>query len=267
VPGGWARIEDLEVGSLVLSRDEWDPAGAVEPKVVEEVFKRFSAVWELRAGGRVIGTTSEHPFYARERGWVACRELAVGDALLCEDGTWVGVEGVRDTGRWEPVYNLRVADHHTYFVGTEEWGFSVWAHNAYQSLPGADASFTTLGHTLARRAKDLYRQVAVKRAVSLAVTTVMIDGQMKEAVAINGGAPALDVQRIAAIVASAGGIFIHPANREVHAEEALYELYHNTPGFTAIGVSHWKGPCDTRCIPYFNGVNFHNIWWDDSFVR
>jgi len=131
VPGGWAAIEDLEVGSVVLSRDEHDPAGAVEPKLVEEVFKRFSAVWELRAGGRVIGTTSEHPFYARERGWVACRELAVGDALLCEDGTWVGVEGVRDTGRWEPVYNLRVADHHTYFVGQEEWGFCVWAHNAY----------------------------------------------------------------------------------------------------------------------------------------
>ena len=54
VPGGWAAIEDLEVGSVVLSRDEHDPAGAVEPKLVEEVFKRFSAVWELRAGGRVM---------------------------------------------------------------------------------------------------------------------------------------------------------------------------------------------------------------------
>ncbi len=28
------------------------------------------------------------------------------------------------------MYNVRVADHHTYFVGTDEWGFSVWAHNA-----------------------------------------------------------------------------------------------------------------------------------------
>jgi hypothetical protein len=28
------------------------------------------------------------------------------------------------------VYNLRVADFHTYFVGCDEWGFSVWAHNA-----------------------------------------------------------------------------------------------------------------------------------------
>src|SRR5262249_23944282 len=34
-------------------------------------------------------------------------------------------------GEWVPVYNVRVADFHTYFVGCEEWGFSVWAHNAY----------------------------------------------------------------------------------------------------------------------------------------
>src|SRR5262249_51445608 len=26
-------------------------------------------------------------------------------------------------------YNLRIADHHTYFVGARDWGFSVWAHN------------------------------------------------------------------------------------------------------------------------------------------
>jgi hypothetical protein len=24
------------------------------------------------------------------------------------------------------------SDHHTYFVGGEDWGFSVWAHNEYQ---------------------------------------------------------------------------------------------------------------------------------------
>src|SRR5581483_3096131 len=32
---------------------------------------------------------------------------------------------------WETVYNLRVADYHTYFVGAPEWGFAVWAHNEY----------------------------------------------------------------------------------------------------------------------------------------
>jgi hypothetical protein len=28
------------------------------------------------------------------------------------------------------VYNLRVAQDHTYFVGHDDWGFSVWVHNA-----------------------------------------------------------------------------------------------------------------------------------------
>jgi hypothetical protein len=43
----------------------------------------------------------------------------------------VTVDGVKETGTWETVYNLRIADYHTYFVGCDEWGFSVWAHNAY----------------------------------------------------------------------------------------------------------------------------------------
>ena len=37
---------------------------------------------------------------------------------------------MRDTGREEVVYNGRVAEYHTYFVGDEGWGFSVWAHNS-----------------------------------------------------------------------------------------------------------------------------------------
>jgi hypothetical protein len=36
---------------------------------------------------------------------------------------------VRDSGEDAPVYNLRIADYHTYFVGADDWGFSVWAHN------------------------------------------------------------------------------------------------------------------------------------------
>jgi hypothetical protein len=42
----------------------------------------------------------------------------------------VQVNNVEHTGVWAKLYNLRVADHHTYFVGKPEWGFAVWAHNA-----------------------------------------------------------------------------------------------------------------------------------------
>jgi hypothetical protein len=84
----------------------------------------------VAVGGRVLGTTAEHPFWVRGRGWVAASQLRAGDALRSPDGQWVAVEGVRDTGREEVVYNGRVAEYHTYFVGCEGWGFSVWAHNS-----------------------------------------------------------------------------------------------------------------------------------------
>ena len=43
----------------------------------------------------------------------------------------MAVAEVFDTGTYEPVYNLRVAEYHTYFVGADGWGFAVWAHNLY----------------------------------------------------------------------------------------------------------------------------------------
>lgn len=42
---------------------------------------------------------------------------------------------ILDIGRYfrpplHVVYNMRVEEYHTYFVGSAEWGFSVWVHNA-----------------------------------------------------------------------------------------------------------------------------------------
>lgn len=50
--------------------------------------------------------------------------------LSSHDGRWIAVEDLFDTGEYETVYNLRVSDYHTYFVGSLEWGFTVWSHNA-----------------------------------------------------------------------------------------------------------------------------------------
>ena len=75
--------------------------------------------------GALIRTTPEHPFFEQSRGWVAAEELTVGDVIRT-DGGWTTVEDLLDTGEYEKVYNLRVADYHTYFVGCDEWDFSVW---------------------------------------------------------------------------------------------------------------------------------------------
>jgi hypothetical protein len=63
-------------------------------------------------------------------GWIEAWKLTSGTQVLCADGSTVTLEAIVDTGEWLPVFNLRIADHHTYFVGDEAWGFSVWSHNA-----------------------------------------------------------------------------------------------------------------------------------------
>ena len=102
----------------------------MEVKTVEEVFENYARVLHLHVGSQVIRTVGEHPFYVRGKGWIAARELEPGDLLRSHDGQWVAVGKVYDNGEEEKVYNLRVADYHTYFVGSREWGFSVSAHNA-----------------------------------------------------------------------------------------------------------------------------------------
>ena len=72
-----------------------------------------------------------HPFYVPAReAFVPARELQVGDQLISHDGQLLRIDAIQSTLQIATVYNLRVADYHTYFVGCDEWGWSVWAHNA-----------------------------------------------------------------------------------------------------------------------------------------
>jgi hypothetical protein len=113
-----------------LSRHDDDPKGPLQWKKVEELFKRFGDLLHLHIAGQLIKTTGEHPFYVYDKGWIAAAALQPGDLLSSHDGQWVPVDEVFDTGEDDAVYNLRVAEYHTYFVSGDGWGFSVWAHNA-----------------------------------------------------------------------------------------------------------------------------------------
>lgn len=102
----------------------------------------MAPVLELHVGGRRIETTAEHPFYVFGEGWVRAQELQPGDGLLGLDDAVTVVDDVAKTERTATVYNLRVADDHTYFVGARDWGFSIWVHNAYIVRPATDGSGT-----------------------------------------------------------------------------------------------------------------------------
>jgi hypothetical protein len=133
---GWKRSDEITIDDEVLSRDEHDPAGPLAWKRVEETFERVGMVYELEVtGGRVIPTTAEHPFYVVGKGWTAAGELRPGDQLIgLKPPEYVTVTALRSTGRLDKLYNLGVADYHTYCVGDDDWAFAVWAHNADYGL-------------------------------------------------------------------------------------------------------------------------------------
>jgi hypothetical protein len=133
-PRGSIAIDRLRKGDLVQSRSQFDPEGPVAARAVEEVFVREAPLWSLRVRGQEIHTTAEHPFYVAGRGWQCVAELRVGELLCSHDGQTVRVDAVFKTATYAKVYNVRVAEYHTYFVGTPGWGFSVWAHNAEYSI-------------------------------------------------------------------------------------------------------------------------------------
>jgi len=134
--GGAVRADQVTVGTRLLSRDEYDVEGAVEAREVEAVFAREALVTALDAGGRRVRSTAEHPFFVRGKGWTPLNQIKAGDHIATEAGDWVTVDAVAETGEWHPVYNFRVAGHHTYFVGNEEWGWALWAHNRYSKEAG-----------------------------------------------------------------------------------------------------------------------------------
>ena len=92
----------------------------------------------MHVNGQLIRTTANHPFYVHGKGWVECQLLNRNDLLCSDDGKFVEVESVIDSGDEDIVYNCRVSEYHTYYVSVESCGFSIWAHNANcasQSLP------------------------------------------------------------------------------------------------------------------------------------
>jgi len=128
---GSQAIETIQPGDLVWCRDDDDLSAPLQLKPVEQVFERWARVLEVHLpGGVSIGTTAEHPLWVVGKGWVWAGDLVPGDHLLGEDGQEVAVENITQTEQYEKVYNLRVADSHTYLVGSDGWGFSVWVHSA-----------------------------------------------------------------------------------------------------------------------------------------
>ena len=71
--------------------------------------------------GEVIETTPEHPFYTAEGEWVPAGELKPGGEVRKVDGTFGVIRAMVFVSAPQAMYNLTVANAHTFFVGQGQW--------------------------------------------------------------------------------------------------------------------------------------------------
>jgi hypothetical protein len=128
-PEGSRMIETIRPGDWVMAAPDDDPHADPVPRQVEEIFENYLPTLDLHVNGRIIRTTAEHPFWVRGHGWVDAQQLEPGDLLRTHDGGWVEVRRIAGPMPPAPVYNMCVAEYHTYFAGHAVWGFAVWSHN------------------------------------------------------------------------------------------------------------------------------------------
>jgi hypothetical protein len=148
------------------------------------VFVRWGRILNLHVGGQVIQTTQLHPFWVYSKGWVEAGQLQIGDLLVGHDGQRLRVEDLLDTEEYATVYNVRVADHHTYFVGRSDWGVSVWAHNACQ-VSGKVTPAMTEQYGIKEVAAEAYAAAETRKLPHLAkVTHYDVEGNLVGAPAI-----------------------------------------------------------------------------------
>ncbi len=132
VKEGFKRVADVKLGDVVACKSDGDPWGELYWRVVDRLFKHDpTPVLGIEIAGRLIRGTANHLYYAEGRGWIKASELRVGDQVIGHDGRLHAVTAIIDNGEVEPVYNFAVAEHHTYFVASQDGTVSALVHNTY----------------------------------------------------------------------------------------------------------------------------------------
>lgn len=117
---GYKKIEDIQVGDLVLAYDE--ATGEQAYKEVVRLFRNENTEWTgVTVNGTEIISTTGHKYYLPEaKEWISATKLKVGTKVLLSDGSYGTIEKVRDIHYDTPqtTYNFEVEDFHTYYVST-----------------------------------------------------------------------------------------------------------------------------------------------------
>ena len=129
---GLVPIDALKPGTLVLTGDPATGITAYRPVLRTMVHKATELV-HVRVAGETITCTPNHPFWVVGKGWTSAGELAAGDSLQLASGQRADITSFTREKLGVPVdvYNIEVADYHTYFVASA----GVWVHNCGGEAP------------------------------------------------------------------------------------------------------------------------------------
>lgn len=131
---GLVPIKDMKLGDKVHAFAEWGTEGAtgensqhrLDP--VTDIItntKEYQLIKLTLKSGEVIETTDQHPFYILARGWVEAEDLQIGQPLYRGDLGTIAIADITRETRVDTVFNLTVANSHTYYVGVDK----VLVHN------------------------------------------------------------------------------------------------------------------------------------------
>ncbi len=145
---GRVPIETIQTGDRVWAFDHADGCWKLE-EVLQPLVRQYDgAVVSIEVGGETIRCTANHPFWvtggealetrpvpdhcaASENGnisgrWVAAEDLQIGDVLTTRDRRDLPVHHLESAPAQIPIYNLHVAQLHSFAVGKIE----VLVHNS-----------------------------------------------------------------------------------------------------------------------------------------
>jgi len=182
---GKQAIGTMQTGEQVLAynpkmhKTEWEPVehvwrhtdnDLVDLTITTTTHAPHSTV--VQKHSEVIHTNQKHPFYTLEHGFVPVRDLKLGMHVLSADGQMGVITGWKVVPGAQVMYNLEVAQDHTFTVGDGQWV----VHNcnlpvkadleakqlAYDGISEKGRSFTTVGVAYAQDSNgNIQRLVSV----------------------------------------------------------------------------------------------------------
>ncbi|WBW97314.1 polymorphic toxin-type HINT domain-containing protein [Oceanirhabdus sp. W0125-5] len=150
---GLKSIEDIKVGEKVLAKDI-ETGKTTYREVLRTFIRAHHTIVSIKIKGRIIETTSDHPFWVKGKGWVEAGNLSEEDILEDQMGRDIEIEEIQ-VKRYEEaitVYNFEVAEDHNYYVSD----IGILVHNNNPCAQAAKGAGNLVEVTAGKNFKDYF---------------------------------------------------------------------------------------------------------------